>query len=288
MRHILLLGLTHRWGVLVHDRKDYRVTLTIVCALLFVRILLQFSLVYRHGIRGVCSLRWVAPFLARFCYTMVVAIIRMIHVIVDVFRAFSTAAQILQAQPKAYILTNHCIHIRRLLSSPPSEAILVGKPEANSTLRYTIPNSPTLASQVAFENRTIYHRTTAGATGVLTSEDADIVLCVGFNNLQATVNYIKSIKNHKLVIKPMGHEANVPTLEDDLCVFYLQRLLTYPRVDVHLPIQQLKACTGKYFFQHHPEYPERDFATCLHIDSHNFAIRANVKGVYAHLYPVYL
>lgn len=209
-----------------------------------------------------------------------------IHVIVDVFRAFSTAASILQARPKAYILTNSCTHIRMLPSPSHPATILVGKPEANSTLRYTTPNSPTLIAQLPLANRTVYHRTTAGATGVLASKDADIVLCVGFNNLQATANYIKSFVDYKLVIKPMGHEANTPALEDDLCAAYLAQLLQQPHVDFHLPIQQFKADSGRYFFQNNPAYPQEDFACCLQINSHNFAIKADVREAYAHLYPV--
>ena len=209
-----------------------------------------------------------------------------IHAIIDVFRAFSTAAVILKAQPRKYVLANKCATIRELVSSSSSSSILVGKPEENSTLQYTIPNSPTLAAELALTNHGVYHRTAAGATGVLASKKADVVLCVGFNNLQATANYIKRLGDYSLVIKPMGHEANTATLEDDLCAEYLDELLKHSCVDFHLPIQELKSDSGKYFFQNNPEYPEEDFARCLRVNSHNFAIRADVREAYAHLYSV--
>ena len=207
-----------------------------------------------------------------------------IHVIIDVFRAFSTATSIIQAQPQAYILTNSSVYVRQLMAACAS-AILVGKPEKGSTLRYTIPNSPTLASRLTLAGRLVLHRTTAGATGVLAARDAAIVLCVGFNNLQATVDYIQSFQEAELVIHPMGHEANTATLEDDLCAMYLAKLLQQSGVNIHLPITQLQAEAGQYFFQHHPEYPQEDFARCLQINSHNFAIIAEVKEVYAYLRP---
>ena len=100
----------------------------------------------------------------------------MLHVIVDVFRAFSTAATILQAQSKDYILTNKCTTIHNLVSALHSPSILIGKPEEHSTLKYTIPNSPTLAAGLTLTNQSVYHRTAAGASGVLASKEADIVL----------------------------------------------------------------------------------------------------------------
>lgn len=208
-----------------------------------------------------------------------------IHVIVDVFRAFSTACVILEKKPKRYILTNKCDTIVQIISKT-EKNILVGKPGIGSKLKYDVPNSPSLVEKLTIHRSYVYHRTAAGATGVIQSNKDDITLCMSFNNIDATANYIKTFNSVDLHIKPMGHEANNPTIEDNLCADMLKNRIYTNCLNSSLPIEYIKKTTGMYFFTDDKEYPQEDFSRCLEINSHMFAIKAEIKEGYALLRAV--
>ena len=208
-----------------------------------------------------------------------------IHIIIDVFRAFSTACTVLSKKPKSYALTNHCTSITQRLSVQ-NNCILIGKPEKGSAINYHAPNSPNLVANLDLKEKHIYHRTSAGATGVMQSNPNNIVLCTSLNNLPATATYVSQFKNHPVIIQPMGHEANTPSIEDNICASLLRRMISGSHSMEKLPIDQIRASSGQYFFQQNPEYPEEDFHTCLQIGTHPFAIKADIKEGYALLTEV--
>jgi 2-phosphosulfolactate phosphatase len=204
-----------------------------------------------------------------------------VAVIIDVFRACTTAAYILSHNPKIYILANKSGTIERLISNF-QNPLLVGKPEKGVNVAYHIPNSPTRTEEVMVSGRYVLHRTAAGANGMMLAGSSDILLAAGFMNASATARYIKNMKNVEVIIIPMGHEGIRPSLEDNLCATYLKELIggKKPKIDTFIPILQKGA--GKYFFSTDQyQYPEADFFRCLEIDRFNFVIKANVIEDYA-------
>jgi 2-phosphosulfolactate phosphatase len=204
-----------------------------------------------------------------------------VTVIIDAFRAFATASYVLALHPKTYMITNKCSVIARLASDF-ANPITIGKPEKNSDLIYEIPNSPTRVLGLKVTGRNVLHRTEAGAKGILSNADSDVILAVGFVNASATVKYIKTLTNPKLMILPMGHEATTPSLEDQVCANYIESLMCDKKIELARFIPDLKKGSGKYFFSIDQwQYPEEDFKRCLDINRFNFAIKAVVKDDYA-------
>lgn len=70
-----------------------------------------------------------------------------IFIVIDVFRAFTTASYILERHPKTYILTSRSSVISRLAKEF-KNPILIGKPEKGINLTYDIPNSPTRVTEI--------------------------------------------------------------------------------------------------------------------------------------------
>ena len=203
-----------------------------------------------------------------------------IIVVVDVFRAFTTACYVLENNPKAYYLTNRCAVIQQLSESVLGP-ILIGKPEIGSEVEYTIPNSPTRTLGVDMSNRVVLHRTAAGGSGVL-AVAAEKVLAAGFVNADATVALIKTLSPSRVRIIPMGHEGTTPSLEDDLCARYIDGLIKGKKIDISPFIPELKKGAGKYFFgKDQEQYPREDFERCLKLNRFNFAIIAEVQGDFA-------
>lgn len=208
-------------------------------------------------------------------------------VIIDVFRACTTAAYILNRNPKTYILASKSYIIERLASNF-ENPLLVGKSEKGVDLVYHIPNSPTRTEDVTVSGRHVLHRTEAGANGIILAGQSDILLATGFINASSTAQYIKNMKNVEVIIIPMGHEGTRPSLEDNLCATYLKELIGGRKLRIGKFIPILQEGAGKYFFSTDQyQYPKEDFSRCLEIDRFDFVIKANVMKDYAILTRIY-
>ncbi|WP_341760885.1 2-phosphosulfolactate phosphatase [Candidatus Tisiphia endosymbiont of Thecophora atra] len=202
-------------------------------------------------------------------------------VIIDVFRAFTTAAYVLDRNPTIYMLAKESTIISRLATNF-NNPLLIGKSEKGVDLIYDIPNSPTRVRAVTIAGRSVLHRTEAGAWGVLLAKEADIILAAGFVNAGATAEYIKTLSNAKVIIIPMGHEGTTPSLEDNVCAEYIKDLINGKKTNLTKFLSILRESSGKYFFsQDQWQYPKEDFFRCLKIDHFNFIIKATIMDNYA-------
>lgn len=204
-----------------------------------------------------------------------------VSVIIDVFRAFTTACYVLEQTPKKYIYAAKTKVLERLALNY-TNTLFIGKNEIGADIKYDIPNSPTRVQEINLSNRVILHRTEAGSKGVLSSVDADIILAASFVNARATVKYIKKLQKPEIKIIPMGHEANSPSIEDDICAEYIRCLINEKSLDINPFIKKLRKESGKYFFlEDQWQYPKEDFRYCLEINKFDFAIQAKLRKNYA-------
>ena len=203
-------------------------------------------------------------------------------VVIDVFRAFTTACHVLEAVPLEYLMTNKCKVVARLGVSRPS-ALLIGKPEVGNQSKYDIPNSPTLAAQSLVRGRNVIHRSNAGAKGLLQASTHDACLAVCFSNLSASARWL-SLHAERFEVFPMGHEGEYPSAEDDLCRdALLAKIKEEPFCMIGVK-ERLKAGPGRYFFgPENAEYPRADFERCLEVVAVNFPIRAIPCGDYVRI-----
>lgn len=204
-----------------------------------------------------------------------------ITIVIDVFRAFTTACYILERHPASYYYSYSCNVIKKLMLQSVNP-LLIGKPEKGSKLIYHIPNSPTHVSKEKIENREIIHRSESGSRGILFSRNADLVLATGLVNAKATVDYIETFKNSIVTILPMGHEAIHSSLEDEICAQYLLASMSSKCFDTTKYTLEILSGPGKYFFSNDQnQYPKEDFARCLELNKFNFAIQAQLYSSYA-------
>ncbi|MBP7074716.1 MAG: 2-phosphosulfolactate phosphatase [Rhabdochlamydiaceae bacterium] len=209
-------------------------------------------------------------------------------VVIDVFRAFTTASYVLDRQPLTYMLALRQTVVDELATRH-MHSLVIGKPEKGTNSHiYHIPNSPTRVLEAEVKDRNIIHRTEAGAKGILQAQEATIILAASFVNASATVRYIKALKDYDVTIVPMGHEGSTPSLEDDICSDYITALINNQKRDLAHYIPQLKEGSGKYFFSTDQwQYPHEDFDRCLEVDRFNFAIQATIHENYAVLKKCY-
>lgn len=203
-----------------------------------------------------------------------------VTIVIDVFRAFTTASYILDGKPAAYMLTEKQSVVSQLAAKH-INPLIIGKPEKGLDGRiYHIPNSPTRLLELEIANRDIIHRTAAGAKGILFAKDADVILAAGFINAAATANYVKGLTNAEVTILPMGHEGETPSQEDDLCAKYIEALINEKTIEIDT--LGLREGPGSYFFSEDQwQYPQEDFQRCIEIDRFNFVIQASIHDGYA-------
>jgi 2-phosphosulfolactate phosphatase len=204
-------------------------------------------------------------------------------VIIDVFRAFTTACYVLAEHPSEYLLVETSSAAARLARGFDAP-LMIGKPERGADLRYDIPNSPTRLLEVPVAGRCVIHRSDAGAHGVLAAPPEEVVLVTGFVNLSATALHIRQSGASSVQIIPMGHEGTTPSLEDNLCGDALRCALAGQSIGISQHLAEIRDGSGKYFFEaDQAQYPHQDFDRCLEIDRFNFAVRAMVFSDYAKL-----
>ncbi len=203
-----------------------------------------------------------------------------VTVIIDVFRAFSTAC---------YAFDNG---IRRLIDvSSPAEAFalrdklnadlfIAGEQDERKPEGFDLGNSPTEMMTGNIAGKTMIHCTTAGTNGILNATAASEILAAGLVNAGAVASYISMLNPEKVTLVAMGYRAVEPAKEDLLCASYIRDLLRGVERDISAETEALRTGSGSRFF--HPENlsfsPPTDFFLCTDLNRFNFALRAVITA----------
>jgi len=197
-----------------------------------------------------------------------------VAVVIDVFRAFTTACHIIKSKPSEYFMVSSCVAAMNFKNDR-TDALLIGKPEIGSNLQYHIPNSPTLVSTLEINDRPVIHRTSSGAAGAIKYSKNRPTIGVCFANLKASHEWLCENADD-FEVYPMGLDSQTPSFEDNLCMKALLGLFKGQTIDIKQHYQELKVGSGRYFFNgNQKEYPASDFEYCLSLNSHRFPLVFN-------------
>ena len=200
---------------------------------------------------------------------------RGVTVIIDVFRAFSLEAYMLDAGvtsiypvgdvQEAYSMKEACPDL--ILAGERGGAILPG---------FDTGNAPSLLGQLDLAGKTVVHTTSAGTQGVANAVCADELLGASLVNARATAEYIRQTGADTVSLVCMGLAGREPTEEDTLCAEYIKAILEGREADIDMTaeIEKLKVTSGAKFFdasQTHI-FPTEDFYMCVDVDKFDFAI----------------
>lgn len=205
---------------------------------------------------------------------------RGVTVIIDVFRAFSLEAYMLDSGveyiypvgevKEAYEMKNE--HPEWILAGERGGAILEG---------FDTGNAPSQLHKLSLAGKTVIHTTSAGTQGVANAKQADEIIGAGLVNARATAEYIRNSGAEKVSLVCMGLEAKEPTEEDTLCARYIKAILDGNESDINMAaeIESLKVTSGAKFFDVNQShiFPTEDFYMCVDVDKFNFAIRYDAE-----------
>ena len=197
-----------------------------------------------------------------------------ITVIIDVFRAFSMEAYMMDKGVKKIIPVGDCDLAYRLKEENP-DMVLAGERHGKILPGFDVGNSPWELSKMNVEGKTVVHTTSAGTQGIANAVGASEILGASLVNAKATAEYIKNSNAENVSLVCMGLEAKEPTDEDTLCARYIKGLLLGEALDMEKEIENLKYTSGAKFFdiKQNDVFPENDFHMCTELNKFNFVLR---------------
>lgn len=112
-------------------------------------------------------------------------------VVIDVLRAFSTAAYAFAAGAQRIYLVSEVQQALRFKTDHPG-ALAVGEVGGLMPDGFDLPNSPVRAAQADLDGRVIVLRTSAGTQGVVAAQRADRLWCAGLVCATATARVVNA------------------------------------------------------------------------------------------------
>ena len=200
-------------------------------------------------------------------------------VIIDVFRAFSTACYAFERGiEKIYPVGDLDLALSFKKEHP--GYLFVGERNEQKPEGFDFGNSPTLLLSSAFSASTMVHTTSSGTQGIVNARNADEILTGSFVNAGAVVRYIQEKNPEKVSLVCMGYACEYPTDEDTLCAQYIKNELEGKPSDFKAMVRQIKSGDGARFFD--PEKqgwsPENDFHLCLDLNRFDFVLKVEKEG----------
>ncbi len=203
-------------------------------------------------------------------------------VIVDVFRAFTTAAFCIAAGARDVVLLAD--HERALaMKADDPTLFLTGEIGGRPIPGFDVGNSPSAIEGRDLTGRRVVQRTSAGTQGVVAASGADEILLGSLVIAGATVRYLLS-RPGDVTIVAMGHRAAEPSDEDEAGADLLAALLRGERAMLR-PIR-LEA-------DHDPRgwpdwFPRRDAELAMEVDRFAFALPVTREDGLLIARPVYV
>ena len=199
---------------------------------------------------------------------------RGIAVVIDVFRAFSTAAYAFDAGAARVLPAGEIEEAVELGRRFPG-SLLAGERHGRRLPGFDAGNSPTELRGLDLRGRVLVHTTHAGTQGLVNASAADEVLTGAFVNISAVCRYIRSRNPQHVSLVRMGREARERCAEDDFYAECLRLLLLgrpAPLAEVRERLRGAPAA-GK-FFDPAPDWaPRDDFEYCTDVDRFDFVLR---------------
>jgi 2-phosphosulfolactate phosphatase len=195
-------------------------------------------------------------------------------VIIDVFRAFSTAC---------YAFNNGIQRIypvgdlekAYLMKQEHPEYILVGERFEQKPEGFDFGNSPSQLLETNLRGKTMVHTTSSGTQGIANAIHAEEILTGSFVNAGAIIEYIRKQNPSKVSLVCMGYSCRYPTDEDTLLAVYIKNELEGIANDFPSMVERIKNGDGARFFSPEKQEwaPAADFDLCLSLKRFNFVLK---------------
>jgi 2-phosphosulfolactate phosphatase len=201
-----------------------------------------------------------------------------VAVIIDVFRAFSTACYVYDSGAVRLIATGE-VGKAFMLKDSYRHCVLAGERDEKKISGFDYGNSPTEIIKTDLQGKTLVMTTTAGTAGLINAGEADIVITGSLVNARAVVKYIQAIDPPLVSLVAMGYRATIPAAEDLLCAEMIKSRLSGSDKDFQSSVSDLRHGAGKRFFDpaNLDFSPPTDFFLCTMTDRFDFILKAESR-----------
>lgn len=195
-------------------------------------------------------------------------------VVIDVFRAFSTACYLFAAGAEKIIPVEQIDEAFQLKNQIP-EALLLGERNEKKVDGFDFGNSPTHLLSHDFSGKTIIMTTSSGTKGLMNATGADEILSGSFVNARAIINYLNKKNPENLSLVCMGYEGHTPTQEDTFLAEYIRAKIVGLPIDFEQMKETLRTGDGARLLDpaNNEWSPATDFDLCLDLDRFDFVLK---------------
>jgi 2-phosphosulfolactate phosphatase len=199
--------------------------------------------------------------------------------IIDVFRAFTTAAVALANGASRIIMVGGVEEALELRKQGQVD-LCMGEVRGRAPPGFDFGNSPFAIASRDFTGQTIAQRTSAGTQGIAAAaRQADRLYAASLVTASATARALLSDAPERITLVAMGNKAVTRTDEDELCALHLRNLLE-GRTGNRDAVRPMILASGEVECFHdlaRPHFHPGDLDIALDIDRYDFAIRVFVE-----------
>ncbi len=198
-----------------------------------------------------------------------------IVLVIDVLRAFSTAANAFSRGAKEIMLVRGVEEALALKEQTPNSKVM-GEVGGLPPEGFDFGNSPTRIIEQDITGITLIQRTGAGTQGAVRSINANTMFAVSFVVAKATMEYVLRLNPQEVTFVVTGGMDNA---EDLACAEFLQKQFLGQVVDKYEYIHRV--ISSRDALQHmedHPQFPKSDLDYCTRINTFDFAMPITRKN----------
>jgi 2-phosphosulfolactate phosphatase len=212
-------------------------------------------------------------------------------VIIDVFRAFSTACYAYDLGASKIIPVGN-IELSYHLKKQNPGFVLIGERNEQKPPGFDFGNSPSQLLAGNLKGKTIVHTTSSGTQGIASAKNAEEIITGSFVNAGAIVKYIQQKQPKTVSLVCMGYACEYPTDEDTLCAEWIKNELER-EAPPSLPkeggiksksfaemVEIIRNGSGARFFEPEKQSwsPQADFELCLDLNRFNFVLKVEQES----------
>ena len=195
-------------------------------------------------------------------------------VVIDVFRAFSSACYVFAAGAEKIIPVEHVEEAFRLKNRFP-DVVMLGERFERKVPGFDFGNSPTHIMNENLAGKTIVMTTSSGTKGIANATLADEIVTGSFVNAGAVIRYIQQQNPAFVSLVCMGYEGRYPTQEDTFLAEYVRDKLQGLDPDFGKMKEMLTVGDGARLLDpaNHEWSPASDFELCLDPNHFDFILK---------------
>jgi len=196
-------------------------------------------------------------------------------VVIDVLRAFTTAALAFSAGAREIMLVDTVAGALALKKKLPG-ALIMGEAGGFQVQAFDLGNSPAALEGKDLDGQQLIQRTSNGTQGVVcSSASAEILLAGSFVCASATVDYIRCQRAEQVTFILTDSTSDHGSGEDGACADYLVALLRGESPEVEPYLERVRCSPAGLGLARstHPDRPPDDLTLALQVDRFDFAMR---------------